>query len=105
MSSAWSRRWCSAGPAVRRIHETYSLTGMVRQSGQELVRRDGQVPDALARRVEDGAGDRCRRPHEADLPQSFGPERIHDVVLFVDEDHLDIAHIGVHGQVILREVE
>src|SRR5207253_8001234 len=40
----------------------------------------------------------------ADFPQSFRPQRVDDLVPFLHEDHLDVVHVGVHRNVILREV-
>ena len=45
------------------------------QVGQELVRRDRQLPHPNARGVSDGVGDRGRRRDQTDLPQALGPVR------------------------------
>jgi len=51
-------------------------------------------------RVGDGGGD----PDDADLAQALGAEGIDDLVVLVDEDHVGVVHVCVHGEVIVGEV-
>jgi hypothetical protein len=51
-------------------------------------------------RVGDGGGD----TDDADLAQALGAEGIDDFVVLVDEDHVDVVHVRVHGEVIVGEV-
>jgi hypothetical protein len=51
-------------------------------------------------RVGDGGGD----TDDADLAQVLGAEGIDDFVVLVDEDHVDVVHVRVHGEVIVGEV-
>ena len=37
-------------------------------------------------------------------PNALDAERIDDVVLLVDEDHLDVVHVGIHRHMILGDV-
>src|SRR5262245_17648825 len=71
---------------------------------QQLVERDRQIANALAGRVEDGVGDRRRYAHDADFAQSLGAERVDDRIVLFDEDHINLIYVGVHGDVILRQI-
>ena len=48
-------------------------------------------------------GDRGRHPDDADLAEPLQAERI-AVVRLVDEDHLDVVHVGVHRHVVFGDV-
>src|SRR5262249_39171375 len=57
-----------------------------------------------AGRVVDGIGDRGGCTHDADLTDAFDTERVDRRVLLVDEDHVDGPYVGVHGDMIVREI-
>ena len=65
----------------------------------QLVEGDGRRARAFRSR-DRPRWDRCGTPT---MPTSPHPdaERIDDVVLLVDEDHLDVLHVGVHRHVVL----
>jgi len=71
---------------------------------KQLVRRNWQVSDAFAGRVEDSIGDSCRHADGADLTQPLGAERVSGLILFLNEDDLDVVHIGVDRDVVVRQV-
>src|SRR5207253_711826 len=71
---------------------------------QQLVRRDRQLPDASARGMEDGVGDRRRDPDHAELTHALDAERVDDRIVLLDEHRLDPMDVGVDGDVVVLEV-
>src|SRR5207245_3648327 len=69
-----------------------------------LVERDRQVAHALSRRMIDRVGDRSRHADNADLAEALDAERIDDLVRLLDEDDVDVVHIGIHGHVVFGNV-
>src|SRR5262245_50963244 len=90
-ASAWD------GPA------SSQTTGSRSRRSEQLVRGYRQIVDALAGRVVDGVGNRGRHSDDADLAQPLGAERVDELVLFGDEDHFEVVHVGVHRDVVVRE--
>jgi hypothetical protein len=54
--------------------------------------------------VIDRIRDRRRDADDANLAQPLDAERIDDVVRLIDEDHLDVVHVGVHRDMIFGNV-
>src|SRR5262249_29300345 len=97
-----SRSWPAIGR--RRIkHELYTVTSAL-LSSQQLVESDRKVPDAPAGRVIDRVRDGGADADNADLAQALGAEGIDDLVVLIDEDHVDVMHVRVHREVIVREI-
>src|SRR5688572_24474668 len=71
---------------------------------QQLVRRDGQLADAPARGVEDRVGDGRGDADHPQLAHALDPERVDDRVLLLDEQRLDLVHVGVDGDVVVLQV-
>src|SRR5689334_17499094 len=76
---AWSTGWCVS-------------TGRFPSSPLQFIERDRQVAHALAGRMVDA--------DDAELAQPLDAEWIDDVVRLVDEDGLDVVHVGVHRDMI-----
>ena len=74
------------------------------RSALQLVYRDRQIADALARRMMDGVGDRGGDADDADLAQALDAEAIDLGVGLVDEDDLDLSNVGVHGDMVFGDV-
>ena len=49
-------------------------------------------------------GNRRRNADDADLAQPLDAHRVDDVVLLIDEDHLDVVDVGIHRHMILGDV-
>ena len=43
-------------------------------------------------------------PTRPNLAETLGAERIDDVVALVHEDHVDVMHVGVHREMVVREI-
>ena len=71
---------------------------------QQFIERDRQIAHAFAGRVIDRIGDRRGDADNADFADALDAERIDQVVRLVDEDDLDIVHIGIHGHVVFGDV-
>src|SRR5450631_1624858 len=54
--------------------------------------------------VIDGSSDRRSDADQADLAEALDSQQIDDVIRSVDEDHLEIVHVGIHGHVILAAI-
>src|SRR6516164_4178151 len=70
----------------------------------QLVERNRQIPYAFARRVINRVCNRSRHADNADLAEPLDAERIDGVVRLVDEDDLDVVHVGVHRDMIIGDV-
>src|SRR5918997_168202 len=77
---------------------------IVRAPSQQLIRRNRQLADAPARGVEDGVGDGRRDADHPQLAHAFDAERIHNLVVLLDEQRLDLVHVGADGDVVVLEV-
>ena len=64
---------------------------------------DRQVPDALARRVIDGVGDRGGGADDAEFANPLHARRIYLAILLGNHDHVDPGHVGVDGRELLAE--
>src|SRR5271170_7175042 len=71
---------------------------------QELGGGDGEVADAAAGRVVDGVADGCGGAGDADLADALGAHRVQVRVVFLDPRRVQVLHVGVGGDVVLREV-
>jgi len=76
----------------------------LRRSPPQLLERDREVAHAFAGRVIDRVGDRRRNTDDADLHQALDAQRVDDRIRLVDEDHLDVVHVGVHRYVVLGDI-
>src|SRR5690349_12929704 len=63
---------------------------------QQLVHRDRQVAHARAGGVEHGVRDRRGRAGDADLAGALDAERVDVRIDLVDEQHVDLGHVGAH---------
>lgn len=91
--------------ALREYDRFYGATLQVEcpaGSGRRLT-RDWQIPDPLSRGVVNRIGNRRCDPYQADLAQSLGSQRVHDIVVFVHEDHVEVANVGMDRHVTLAQ--
>src|SRR5262245_46569560 len=71
---------------------------------QKLVECDRQSTDSLPGCVEHGVR-YCRcRPDNTKLTQTFDAERVDDGIAFRDEEDVNIMHVCVNGDVVLRQI-
>src|SRR5262245_59791661 len=71
---------------------------------QKLVECDRQSTDSLSGCMEHGVS-YCRRcPDDTKLTQTFDAEWVDDGIPFLDEEHVDIMHVCVDGDVVLRQI-
>src|SRR4051812_39324959 len=77
------------------------MTGV---SVEKLVQCDGEAADAFAGGVIDGVCDRRRDADNADFANALDAERVDVRVRLVDEDHVDVANICVHRNVVLGDI-
>ena len=68
------------------------------------IQRDRQVAHALAGGVMDRVGDGGGNADDADLAHPLDAEWIDDAVRLVDEDDIDVVHVGVHRDMIFGNV-
>src|SRR6185312_16953745 len=47
---------------------------------------------------------RGRHADDADFAEALDAERIDDFVRFLDEDDIDVVHVGIHGHVVFGNV-
>ena len=71
---------------------------------EDLVDGNGEIADAHAGRMKSCIGDGGRRADDTDLTHPFHTKRIEILLAFVDENDLDMRHVGMHRHVILGEV-
>ena len=55
-------------------------------------------------RVEYRIGDRRRCADDADLADALDAQRVEMSLALVDENHLDVVHVGIHRHMIFGEV-
>src|SRR5215210_3250363 len=94
----------SAATSPMLIGVSFRSVSFLQSSPDEFVRCDGKVAYAYARGVVDGVGDGGRRADDTDLAYPFGTHRVDVRVLLVDPGDVDLAHVGVGGDVVLGEV-
>src|SRR5687767_12466499 len=85
---------------------TNARTSFIRSLGslQQFVRCDRKFTDTSACRMENSIRDRRRDPDHSELAHSFHAQRIHDLVIFLYEDRLDLVYVGVDRNVIVLQV-
>src|SRR6266478_8743264 len=71
---------------------------------EQLVRRGGEVADARAGRVMDRVDDRRARAADAELAKPLAAERAAVRVGLIDKYRVDRADIGVHHDMVARQV-
>src|SRR5437867_10835899 len=74
------------------------------ERAEQLVRRGGEVADARAGCVVDGVDDRRACAADAELAKSLATERAAVRVGLLEKHRLDRADIGVHPDVIARQI-
>lgn len=77
------------------------LNVLLTQFLKQLVRRERQIPDALAGRVEHRVGDRRRDADDAEFADAFDAEAIDDFVFFGQKMNPDFADVRVDRDVII----
>src|SRR5437879_10152143 len=70
----------------------------------EIVEPDGKATHADPGRVPYRVGDGTGRAGDADLAHALDAERVDMGIMLLDRHRLERWHIGVHGDVILREI-
>ncbi|MNG25649.1 hypothetical protein D3C84_1105310 [compost metagenome] len=51
----------------------------------------------------DGIGHGCRHPDDADFAHPLGAQGIDDLVVFFDEQYVNVADVGVYRDVIFGQ--
>src|SRR5919106_693089 len=74
------------------------------RSLQQLLRRDGQVADALSGRVVNGVGDRRGDAHDRELADPLDAERVGVRVGLTDKEGVDRRGVCVGGDEVARKV-
>ena len=77
---------------------------LLRSGADQLVGSDRDVPHPFARRVIDRVHDGCRGARDSDLANPARADRIELVIRNVDSRDIDLSDIGVHRNVVVREV-
>jgi hypothetical protein len=76
---------------------------IVDSTHEELVRRNGVLPDTLTRRVIDCVGDGSRRPSNPDLSNASRSYWIELEIGYADDADIQNSYIGVHRHVVLSK--
>src|SRR5438552_18890123 len=92
----------SQGAAVSK--PPWAISNRPSLTSNQLIRRDGQIPNAPSRGVINGIRDRGGDTGDTDFSHSARADRIESEIGFAHERDIDLRNIGIRRDMVVGEI-